>query len=95
MINAIKKPIPIKAELMTEPFEVKTLEGIMKGEAGDYLITGIRGEKYPIKYDIFHDTYRPQACRDCKYFPDISPVHCDKIKNIINRLDNACEKGEV
>ena len=53
----MKKPIPIKAERMEKPFEVKTLEGVMKGKAGDYLITGVRGEQYPCDAGIFEETY--------------------------------------
>lgn len=38
---------------------VKTLEGTMKGEIGDWLIVGIKGEVYPCKSDIFEATYEP------------------------------------
>lgn len=37
--------------------EISTLEGIMRGEAGDYIIKGIQGEIYPCKPDIFEATY--------------------------------------
>lgn len=36
---------------------VKTLEGTMKMEIGDYLIRGVNGEFYPCKQEIFHKTY--------------------------------------
>ena len=39
--------------------EIKTLEGIMKGEHGDYIIQGVKGEIYPCKNDIFEMTYEP------------------------------------
>ncbi len=29
----------------------------MEGKVGDYLITGIKGEKYPCRADIFKETY--------------------------------------
>jgi hypothetical protein len=38
------------------PF-VKTLEGEHMVSKGDYIITGIKGERYPCKPDIFKDTY--------------------------------------
>lgn len=38
------------------PF-IKTLEGIMRISEGDYVITGVKGEKYPCKPDIFEATY--------------------------------------
>lgn len=39
--------------------EIKTLEGVMRGEKGDYIIQGIQGEVYPCKADIFTATYEP------------------------------------
>ena len=36
---------------------VKTLEGMMKVNVGDYVIKGINGEFYPCKPDIFEKTY--------------------------------------
>jgi hypothetical protein len=38
---------------------IHTLEGDMKAEAGDYIITGVEGEQYPCKPDIFKKTYEP------------------------------------
>lgn len=40
---------------------VETLEGTMRGEVGDYLIRGIKGEVYPCKPDIFEATYERVA----------------------------------
>ena len=36
---------------------ISTLEGVMRVSDGDYVITGIKGEKYPCKPDIFDATY--------------------------------------
>lgn len=36
---------------------VKTLEGDMRAEIGDYIIRGLRGEFYPCKPDAFHKKY--------------------------------------
>ena len=36
---------------------IKTLEGTMKVEYGDYIIMGVNGEIYPCKPDIFEKTY--------------------------------------
>ncbi len=36
---------------------IKTLEGIMTAEIGDYIIKGVNNEVYPCKPDIFHKTY--------------------------------------
>jgi len=36
---------------------IKTLEGVMIAIPGDYIIRGIKGELYPVKEEIFRDTY--------------------------------------
>ena len=36
---------------------IRTLEGIMEVKPGDWVITGVAGEHYPIKHDIFIATY--------------------------------------
>lgn len=38
---------------------VGTLEGPHMVSDGDWIITGIKGEKYPCKPDIFEATYEP------------------------------------
>lgn len=54
----IKKPIPVRAVMMAQEFEVETLEGLMKGKHGDYLVEGIEGEVYPCDRSIFEKTYK-------------------------------------
>jgi hypothetical protein len=39
--------------------DIKTLEGTMRGEVGDYIIRGVKGEFYPCKPDVFAATYEP------------------------------------
>jgi hypothetical protein len=39
--------------------EIETLEGTMRGDIGDWIITGVHGEHYPCKPDIFAATYDP------------------------------------
>jgi len=41
------------------PYSIMTLEGRMTVTPGDWIITGIKGEKYPCKPDIFELTYEP------------------------------------
>lgn len=36
---------------------IKTLEGEMRGDFGDYIIKGVKGEFYPCKPDIFAASY--------------------------------------
>ena len=40
-------------------WRIKTLEGSMHVHAGDWIIKGVQGEFYPIKPDIFAETYEP------------------------------------
>lgn len=43
---------------------VKTLEGELHVSAGDWIITGVKGERYPCKPDIFAATYEPIPAED-------------------------------
>jgi hypothetical protein len=52
-----KKPVTVHFIQMDEDFIVTTLEGVLKGHRGDYLILGVKGERYPIRKDIFEETY--------------------------------------
>lgn len=38
-------------------WSIKTLEGKHEVTEGDWIITGVKGEKYPVKPDIFEMTY--------------------------------------
>jgi hypothetical protein len=38
---------------------IETLEGRHEVTPGDWIITGVKGEKYPCKPDIFEETYEP------------------------------------
>ena len=40
---------------------IPTLEGTMRFDRGDMLITGVKGEIYPCKPDIFAATYEPAS----------------------------------
>ncbi len=56
-IEVIKKQIPIEAIQINEPFEVETIEGLMKGKQGDFLMRGVNGEYYVCDKNIFNQTY--------------------------------------
>lgn len=53
----IKKPVVIEAYQTDEEKVIHTLEGDMLAMPGDYIITGVNGEQYPCKPDIFDKTY--------------------------------------
>ncbi len=54
-----KKPIVIEAYQTDKEMIIHTLEGDLKADVGDWIITGLRGEEYPCKPDIFEKTYEP------------------------------------
>jgi hypothetical protein len=64
-----KKPVVIEAYQTDKELDIETLEGTMHASVGDYIITGVRGEQYPCKPDIFEQTYEPADV------PTASPWH--------------------
>lgn len=54
-----KKPVVITAWQTDIDLYIKTLEGEMHASPGDWIITGVNGEQYPCKPDIFEKTYEP------------------------------------
>ena len=52
-----KKPVIVTAYQTDKEMNIETLEGTMKANIGDYIITGVKGEKYPCKPDVFNETY--------------------------------------
>lgn len=53
---------------------IRTMEGAMRAEPGDWIIRGVQGEFYPCKPDIFEATYeRIDAvfCRCSGYAPAV------------------------
>lgn len=52
-----KKPVVIEAFKTEVEMKIETLEGTMTASPGDYVITGVKGEQYPCKPDIFEATY--------------------------------------
>lgn len=77
-----KKPVTIEAYQTDVDMDIPTLEGTMHASVGDYIITGVRGEQYPCKPDIFLETYEPaegdsdsapdgETCRECAGMADL------------------------
>ena len=54
-----KKPVIIEANQTQKEMNIQTLEGIMHANIGDWIITGVKGEQYPCKPDVFEQTYEP------------------------------------
>ena len=45
--------------MLDDQWVIKTLEGYHIVTPGDWIITGVHGEAYPCKPDIFEKTYEP------------------------------------
>ncbi len=56
-MKAVKKPIVVDFEFAKEDGVMETLEGQMRYNKGDAIITGAIGEKYVCRRDIFNQTY--------------------------------------
>lgn len=48
---------PFLSEIMLPGYSLRTLEGDMKFDVGDYIATGSDGEHWAIKKEIFEKTY--------------------------------------
>ena len=53
----MKRPVVVEAYQTEREIVIHTLEGDMTASPGDYIITGLRGEQYPCKPDVFAATY--------------------------------------
>lgn len=49
----------ISSPPFTNALIIKTLEGDMRADQGDWIIKGVQGEFYPCKPDVFEQTYEP------------------------------------
>lgn len=54
---AEKKPIPLEVDFAQAEGQLDTLEGKVTYAKGDALVTGTKGERWPIQRDIFEKTY--------------------------------------
>ena len=52
-----KKAIPLQFRIAEQPETVQTLEGSIEAPAGAYIMTGTKGENWPIPADKFKQTY--------------------------------------
>ena len=85
-----KKPVIIEAYRTNEEKVIHTLEGDMKAFAGDYVITGVKGEQYPCKPDIFKKTYEEVKTTGMTFGEAIQAV-----KNGERCARSNCDYGEV
>ena len=53
-----RKTTPVRARQMNRDFSVFTLEGVMRGHAGDYLVSDFEmTHAWPVRKDVFESTY--------------------------------------
>ena len=52
-----KRPVVVEAYRTETVVVAHTLEGDLTAQPGDYIITGVAGEQYPCKAEIFEATY--------------------------------------
>lgn len=56
-MKAFKKPVAVQFKYLEEDMVVQTLEGPVPAGKGQVLMTGIRGEQYPIPVEYFEQHY--------------------------------------
>ena len=59
LLNAVINQPPVARVAADGSIFIKTLEGEMHAQIGDWIIRGVKGELYPCKPDIFEATYEP------------------------------------
>jgi hypothetical protein len=64
LITAYKKRIPIRCVQINEPFQVQSMEGLVTGKTGDYLMIGNHGDTYICDQKIFEKTYETKENPD-------------------------------
>lgn len=55
--GTFSKTAAVRAVMLKEPVEVETLEGLAHGRPGDWLLTGARGESWPVADEVFRVQY--------------------------------------
>jgi hypothetical protein len=53
----IGTPDVVLPRVVNPAVPIETLEGRMLARAGDWIVRGVQGEFYPVKPDIFEQTY--------------------------------------
>lgn len=57
LMNTAVRKEPFQDTASTVYADIRTLEGTMRANNGDWIIQGVNGEIYPCKPDIFEKTY--------------------------------------
>ncbi len=57
--KVMKKPVTVQVTFAVESGELLTHEGPVKYQKGEAILTGVEGEKWPIRKEKFFKTYSP------------------------------------
>jgi len=71
---------------------IKTLEGVMQAEIGDFIICGVQGELYPCKPDIFKQTYEDIEAEAKSALPSQFKELKSFISDLKNRAQNRLDE---
>jgi len=88
---------------MDKVVRIETYEGLRVARIGDWIITGVKDEKYPCKPDIFAATYEPVDESEIPAGPKVGEVwwiHCSEMyavplrkAKILGRTDRTVRLG--
>ena len=91
-----KKPVVVEAYKTDKEIVIHTLEGDMKASIGDYIITGVNGEQYPCKPDIFEKTYEAVTNTNYDRIKAMSVEEmADFIKSVALGLNSDWVRGNI
>ena len=57
--HARRRPLVFEVAFAQEKILIDTLEGFVRAEAGDAVVTGVRGERWPVSSTRFAELYEP------------------------------------
>ncbi len=60
LVQARKRERELEVEFAAAPCDVQTPEGLVHAKAGDAILTGTEGERWPVSRDRFFRKYRPK-----------------------------------
>ncbi|MCD7984058.1 MAG: PGDYG domain-containing protein [Desulfovibrio sp.] len=60
-VTAVKRDVVVCVVFALGPGKLETLEGVVSYAGGDALLTGVRGERWPVRRETFFRTYAPVA----------------------------------
>jgi hypothetical protein len=64
-MKAMKKPVRLHFSIATHDEVIETLEGPVPAQAGEVILTGTKGERWPIRGERFDETYAVEGAGVC------------------------------